>query len=400
MISTTEQERNEISLKIGVLSYPCNAYDVLFTLINILEPISTSLHVITGGIPKNKIKPDIICNITNFNCKKGFPHELPFLVGLPIWLYRQILMQAKMAYYLLKVRKDIDITLFFLWADSAPVPTLLAKILNKKIVRIITESGANCARAEYGGFLGSFIYPIYKILERINFALSDKLVTLAGSEIQGLNLEKYKFKVMAGGGLYIDTQFHSIKTPYHLREDLVGYVGRIVTSKGVEEFVKAMPLISNENKNIKFIIGGDGLKLKEIKEELKEQKLLNNVTTPGWIPREEIPDVLNKLKLLVLPSYTEGVPMIVLQSMACGTPVLVSQVGGVADAIQDEETGFILNSISPETIAENVMRAIAFADIRELIEKARTYVEENYSYDVAVRRYQRILERCAHELER
>jgi glycosyltransferase involved in cell wall biosynthesis len=52
------------------------------------------------------------------------------------------------------------------------------------------------------------------------------------------------------------------------------------------------------------------------------------------------------LALLVIPSYTEGLPNIMLEAMACGTPMLASPVGAIEDVIKDEETGFILRSKS------------------------------------------------------
>ena len=74
-----------------------------------------------------------------------------------------------------------------------------------------------------------------------------------------------------------------------------------------------------------------------------------NVTLVGWISHDELPSYLNMLKLLVVPSYTEGLPNIVIEAMSCGTPVLATPVGGVPDLIEDGITGFILEDNFPET---------------------------------------------------
>ena len=111
-----------------------------------------------------------------------------------------------------------------------------------------------------------------------------------------------------------------------------------------------------------------------------------------WIPHDELPDCLNELKLVVLPSYTEGFPTGVLEAMACGTPVLAAPVGAIPDVITNRETGFIMENNSPECIAKNVTRALKHPDLEMIVGNARTLVEREFTYEAAVKRYRTILE--------
>ena len=77
--------------------------------------------------------------------------------------------------------------------------------------------------------------------------------------------------------------------------------------------------------------------------------------------------------------------------MACGTPVLATSVGGVPDLIKDDETGFIMVDNSPECIAKNVMRALEHLNPERIGENARALVEREFTYEVAVERYRKIL---------
>ena len=139
--------------------------------------------------------------------------------------------------------------------------------------------------------------------------------------------------------------------------------------------------------------------LNEIKNELKNKGSYDKVELTGWIPHNEFPDYLNELKLLVFPSYSEGLSNVVLESMACGTLVLATPVGGVLDLINDGVTGFILKNNSPECIAENVMRALNHQNLDEIAKNARKLIEEEYTYEAAVERYRKILKNLQNNVD-
>jgi len=112
--------------------------------------------------------------------------------------------------------------------------------------------------------------------------------------------------------------------------------------------------------------------------------LSGHVQLRGWIPDDEYRDCLNDLKLLVLPSVSEGLPGVVQQAMPCGTVVLATPVGGVPDLIKDGETGFILENNTPECIASSVIRALAHPNLGEIAGNARRLIKQQYGRDAMV----------------
>jgi len=161
--------------------------------------------------------------------------------------------------------------------------------------------------------------------------------------------------------------------------------------KGVEEFANAIPLIIRKSPNVLFVFGGAGLCLSSLKRKLDEYIFQNVVFFKENIPEKSLPECLNELKLLILPSYTEGLPNIILEAMACGTPVLATSVGGIPDVVKDGKTGFIIADNSAESICRGVIRALSCQQLSEIAINARSLVESNYSYAVAVQRYNDVL---------
>ncbi|MDH7594481.1 MAG: glycosyltransferase, partial [Methanomicrobiales archaeon] len=148
----------------------------------------------------------------------------------------------------------------------------------------------------------------------------------------------------------------------------------------------------SNHQNLRVLIGGDGQLKQAIEASLQEGGVADRVDLPGWISHDDLPKYLNQLRLLVLPSYTEGLPNIMLEAMACGTPVLATPVGAIPDVIRDGETGFIMEDNSPECIARNVMRALNDLDLEEVAERGRRYVEGQYTFEKAVERWRGVIQ--------
>ena len=372
---------------IGIIANPVadegkNVY--LTKFINILKPISNEIFVIDGDFPE---VPDKRIHIIKI--KADMKRE-PMLIRS----IRLIMTQLRFSINLMKISKNIDIVIFF--GATTILPMFSAKLMRKRTVAILGGSAWKTADKIYRERLfgvGGFVFPcILKTLEKIGLTFSDRIVVYSENVIKFLGLERYKDKISIISNIYLD--LNKYKTTKNLKDkrNLIGFISRLSEGKGIMNFVSAIPLILKERKDLEFLIGGDGPLFDKIKHELKNKGLDNKVKLTGWIPHDELPDYLNELKLLVFPSYSEGLPNIVSESMACGTQVLATPVGGVPDLIKEGKTGFIIEDNTPECIAKNVIRALEHPDLDEIVKDARELIEKEYTSEAAIERYGRMLE--------
>ena len=117
--------------------------------------------------------------------------------------------------------------------------------------------------------------------------------------------------------------------------------------------------------------------------DLKAYQVWTN-TALAWVP-EPAPPLCSSL-------LHQGYPKIMLEAMACGTPVLATPVGTIPDVIADGKTGFIVQSNSPECIAENVMRALNSPDLEQIAESGRRFVKENFTFERVAARWKEVLD--------
>jgi glycosyltransferase involved in cell wall biosynthesis len=369
------------TFKIGVLtSGMLKASNTpLSHIIYVLSSISTNIYLITGNEGYLLFKNDPRVHTLGATYKLG---------RNPVTkVFKYIYGQVLNAYYLVRASKDVDVWIFFLGGEHMILPMLSAKLLNKSVLLVLTGSTVNDARFTHDIFL----LPI-KLLSSINCAFSNKIVLYSPCLVQEWNLEKYHHKVRIAHEHFLDFNTFTVTTPLPDRSPLIGYIGRLSGEKGVQYFVKALPTILSDRQDLRVLIGGDGQLKEAIEASLQEGGVTARVDLPGWISHDDLPNYLNQLRLLVLPSYTEGLPNIMLEAMACGTPVLVTPVGAIPDVIRDGKTGFIMENNSPECIAENVIRALNSPDLEEIAEAGRRFVEENFSFESTVARWREVLE--------
>lgn len=295
--------------------------------------------------------------------------------------------QIKISWKLLKLRKQFNKCIFFIGGDLLLIPSLICKLLNKEILlyfagSVIETSSQNEGTKKYTPFLKLFSYLIQK--------LATTIIIYSPRLIKEWKLEAYHDKIVISHEHFLDLSNFKINIPVTER-NLIGYVGRFSEEKGVINFLESIPKILKESESSKFLIIGNGLLKEKIETYIHKEGLKDHVNVINWVNHNELPYYLNKLKLLVIPSYTEGLPNIMLESMACGTPVLATTVGAIPDVLKEQETGFIMEKNSPSCIAKNVIKVLRYKRIERISSNALKVIEERFTREKVVDHWKKIL---------
>ena len=205
-------------------------------------------------------------------------------------------------------------------------------IRNKKIKFITTEHSTHNRRREkfYFRYIDKFIYSQYDSIVSITDKTRDNLINWIDPKQQ----QKDKYIIIKNG---VDIQKIKAATTYKKNEliegidentKLVCMVGRFSDAKDQPTLIRA---ISRLSKDIHLVLVGEG-NLKKENEKLAEKlHISDRVHFLGF--REDIPNILKTVDIVVLSSYWEGMSLSSIEGMASGKPFLASNVTGLEEIV-------------------------------------------------------------------
>lgn len=221
------------------------------------------------------------------------------------------------------------------------------------------------------------------------------LLSSAARETYGADVPAEKLRVVHNG--IILSEYEASRLPpaaRTLKRPAVGLVGRLVSWKGHETLIRAMPRILAERPEATFyFIGddpsGDGSTRERLIHLAADLGCAASLEFTGWV--EDPRPLLAQLQVSVVPSTSpEPFGLVLLESMALGVPVVASHHGGPLDIINDGQDGLFHEPRDAEGLATQVTRLLTDPALAaRLSAAARRTVQDRFSMDRAAAEVQR-----------
>jgi len=191
-----------------------------------------------------------------------------------------------------------------------------------------------------------------------------------------LNIEEYKKKLSLQ---------HDIPT--------VALIGRLVKLKGVNYFLEAAASILRSGKRVQFVVVGDGPLKERLIKQAKNLRISQHVHFIGF--REDIPQILAVIDILVVPSLFEGLPLTILEAMHTGKAIIASRVGGIPEAIKDGETGILVSPRDCHALTKGILELLKDPEKRKQMgEKGKQRALQHFEVERMVKEYASIYDAC------
>lgn len=161
---------------------------------------------------------------------------------------------------------------------------------------------------------------------------------------------------------------------------VIGYMGRLVEEKGIDNLLDAL---TNLSVNVKLLLIGSGPYKSKIIEKANHTGIRDRVMIIDQVPSLDVPRYMNCMDCLVLPSLTrsnwkEQFGRVLVEAMACEVPVIGSNSGEIPTVIGD--AGLIFQEGNSNDLLEQLELLVKDNDLRKKLgEKGRQRVQDHYT---------------------
>lgn len=282
---------------------------------------------------------------------------------------------------LLKIAPDIVLACFIKPVIFSSLAAKLAKVKHK----IGMLEGLGNAFINYKGGLNKkaqWIKLIQIALYKATLPLLDTLILLNPDDKHDL-IDRYNIKVKRLhilGGIGVDLNQFQYSKPIIQDKIIFLFIGRLVVSKGIFEFIEAAKRVKKRYPNSIFRVVGDvdannpfSIQSNELSESINE----GVIEYIGY--SNDIVPIIKESHVFVLPSYREGVPRSTQEAMAIGRAIITTNVPGCNLTVQNNENGFLVDCYDTKALEEKMSFFIQnpYA-IEDMGQKSRQLAEKNF----------------------
>ena len=183
-----------------------------------------------------------------------------------------------------------------------------------------------------------------------------------------------------------------IREKYGLDDrQVVLFVGRLIPRKGLNYLVEAAKNVVKENPKTAFVIVGNGPLRNQLGTTIEKLNLSGNFRFLGDVDGKALPSLYNCADVFVLPSSQEGQGIALLEAQASGKPVVAFNVTGVAEAVADGKSGFLVERGDSEMLAKSIIDLLSDASLSgKMGAEGREFVMQNFTWDICAEKMLRV----------
>ena len=244
----------------------------------------------------------------------------------------------------------------------------------------------------------------YQILRRIMRRFIHRYVALSSEAFEYLrdliHVPESRIRHICNG---VDTRKfapgaeNQVQLPSEFSSDgnlVFGTVGRLAEVKNqtylLESFIALVENNPDQAERLRLIIVGDGVLMAPLVKRAEEAGMGGKVWFAG--NRSDVPQLMQCMRVFVLPSLAEGISNTILEAMASGLPVIATRVGGNPDLIETDLSASHLVEVNDVDALSRAMQQYV-NDGERLARNSKTVREhcvENFSIDTMVSKYHQL----------
>ncbi len=346
--------------------------------------ITVFTHHLPSSVPPEEQQANQKIKIIRFPAWEIIPnYPLPRFWSLKFW---------KLFFHLYRENPDIVIsrTRFFL---TSLLALIYAKTKRKKLMHI--EHGSDFVKLS--SKFKNFIAKIYDYtFGWLVLKLSDQNIAI--SQSVSLFIQKFDKRpsVIIRRGINIE-KIKKISPNQNIQEKyknhtLIGFAGRLIDTKDIDTLITAFQKVVHKfpQKSLALFIIGEGPSKNKLEKLVQKINLEDKIIFTGQKNNQQTIALMKTFNIFVNPSRTEGLPTAVLEAGLCQNAIIATNVGGTAEIIQNESSGYLIKANDSMILSQRMIDLINYPDKIKLFgERAFQHIQKNFGWEKSINQYEK-----------
>lgn len=180
---------------------------------------------------------------------------------------------------------------------------------------------------------------------------------------------------------------------------VVGMVARFEPPKDYHTMVEAAVKVHQAYPGAQFVLVGEGPQQLEIQQKVSSLGAERYIHLLG--ARSDVPCILRRLRVFVLSSLSEGMPISVIEAMSAQRPIVATDVGGNPILLDGGKCGILVPPRDPRALAEAILELLTNQEkAQQLARNARQRFLEHFTIDAMGKRYLEVYQQAIEEFRK
>lgn len=273
------------------------------------------------------------------------------------------------------------------WIIPQGLVSVLVRGLSKQRVPVVCTS--------HGGDLFSLRGAGWRILKRLVLEKSDSVTVVSRAMADAVKeIATGVNPIVIPMGTDLTAQFVPPINPRpEVNRNLI-FVGRLVEKKGVRYLLEAMVRVVAEFPLVRLKIIGHGPLRPVLEADVGRLGLSDTISFLGPVPHQLLATHYQSAEVAVFPFVEavsgdqEGFGLVMVEAMGCGCVVIASGLPAVRDVICNGETGYLVNSADPESLAKAILSVLRDRDSSAAVaQRGENYARTHFDWSVTAGRF-------------
>jgi glycogen(starch) synthase len=131
-------------------------------------------------------------------------------------------------------------------------------------------------------------------------------------------------------------------------------LGRLDPIKGFDIALTAFGSVVARFPKARLVIAGDGAQRAALEQYASQLNLQGSVDFVGWVPPDDVPALMNRSTVVVIPSRNEGLPNVAKEAALMRRPIVATNVGGIPEAVVHGQSGLLVDKDDADALAKAI----------------------------------------------